>query len=221
MGVNRMSDYLSLFGFGTKTGIDNKYELSGILPTRAWKRKHKNKKWYLGETLIMGIGQGYMSATSLQITKAVATLASFGKSVTPHLLKYYVDNKGTKRNYQNPVTNPDVPINNFDNWRLIHRAMKNVVHSSMGTARRIGYDTSYLIAGKTGTSQVYSIAQDGRYNAKTVPYHLRDHALFTAFVPADNPKIVVTVIVEHGGSGSSTAAPIAKKIMDKYFELRY
>ncbi|RLA08195.1 MAG: penicillin-binding protein 2 [Gammaproteobacteria bacterium] len=221
MGVNRMSDYLSLFGFGKKTGFDNKYELSGILPTRAWKRKNRNKKWYLGETLIMGIGQGYMSATSMQITKAVATLASFGKVVTPHLLKYYTDHKGIRHKYQDPNKNTSLPINNIDNWKLIHKSMKNVVHSPTGTARRIGYNTSYLIAGKTGTSQVYSIAQDGKYDAKKVAYELRDHALFIAFVPADNPKIAVTVIIEHGGSGSSTAAPIAKKIIEKYFELRY
>jgi penicillin-binding protein 2 len=221
IGVDRLANFLSMFGFGKRSGFDNNYELSGILPTKKWKRENKNKKWYLGETLITGIGQGFMSANILQITKAVATLASFGKVVTPHLLRSYTDNKGKTHKYIPAVKNKQLPIKNIKNWELIHKSMINVVHSVTGTARKIGYNTSYLIAGKTGTSQVYSIAQDGKYDAKKVSYKLKDHSLFTAFVPADNPKIVVTVIVEHGGSGSSTAAPIAKTIIEKYFSLSY
>jgi len=213
--IDKMSSMLKKFGFGQRTGIDNIGEARGILPSREWKLKVKGRFWYPGETLITGIGQGYFTATPIQLAKATAMLATRGKLIQPHLLMKTENNeKQTLSSYPyGPV--PVLKVASNKHWNSIEKAMRSVVHASNGTAKRIR-SKRYTIAGKTGTAQVYTIAQNARYDKKNTTYKLRDHALFISYAPIKNPKIVVIVVAEHGGSGSGTAAPIAKKILDHY-----
>lgn len=215
MGVDRMHQYLKQFGFGQKADIDTLGEKTGILPSSRWKRKYRGQPWYPGETLITGIGQGYFLATPMQLAVATSALAMNGKKVKPHLLKAVED-----ANHENikpvDVVTSTIPIQRQQNWDYVKRAMRNVVHGSRGTAQGIGRRSAYKIAGKTGTAQVFTVKQDEEYEEEKVRKRLRDHALFVAWAPLDDPKIVVTVIVENGGHGGSVAAPIAKKVMDAY-----
>lgn len=215
LGVDRMHDYLAQFGFGEKTGIDTLGEKSGLLPSSKWKKTRRGQPWFPGETLIAGIGQGYFLATPIQLAASTATLAMDGKQVTPHLLKAVEDlEQGL---VDTPLSEkPSVPIRKAGNWRYVKKSMRNVVHSARGTAQRIGWGSPYKIAGKTGTAQVFSVAQDEEYDEELVKKSLRDHALFVAWAPADDPQIVVAVVVENGGHGGSVAAPIAKQVMDAY-----
>lgn len=214
-GIDRMHDYMVQFGFGRKTGLDMLGEGAGLMPSSKWKKKTKRMPWFPGETLIAGIGQGYFVATPIQLAVATAALANNGHAVAPHLLKSVTTVSGDVIPYK---TKPliDVQIKNQFNWDYVKKAMEHVVHSPKGTAKRIGHDAPYRIAGKTGTAQVFTIKQDERYDAKTVKLKKRDHALFVSWAPADDPKIVVSLIVENGGSGSAVAAPIARTIMDSY-----
>lgn len=215
MGINRMHDYLREFGFGDKTGIDLFGERSGLLPSREWKRRVHNKIWYPGETLIAGIGQGYMLATPLQLAVATAALANKGKKVQPRLLKEMRDTNGEITAMAVPSTSW-IELGREDRWDHMHTAMQRVLRGKWGTARATGYKLKgYEMAGKTGTAQVFGIAQDEEYDAETVARKLRDHALFIAFAPLDDPEIVVAIVEENGEHGSAVA-PIAKAIMDKY-----
>jgi len=215
MGIDKMSNFLGLFGFGEKTGVDLTGELSGLLPSRAWKRGAKGIAWYPGETLIMGIGQGYFLATPLQLASATATLAAKGQKTMPRVVREIqmpLKKKVEPAPQAPPTQLPVVAQNNWDNMLY---SMLQVVEGLRGTAKRIRTD-KYKIAGKTGTAQVFTVAQDEEYDEETVAEKMRDHALFIAFAPVEEPKIAVAVIVEHGGHGGSIAAPIAKRIMDHY-----
>jgi penicillin-binding protein 2 len=215
MGIDKMSSFLGLFGFGEKSGVDLTGELGGLLPSRAWKRGAKGIAWYPGETLIMGIGQGYFLATPLQLASATATLAAKGLKTTPRVVRE-VHTPLTEEIEPAPQSTPSqLPIVAQDNWDNMLYSMLQVVEGLRGTAKRIRTD-KYKIAGKTGTAQVFTVAQDEEYDEETVAEKMRDHALFVAFAPAEEPKIAVAVIVEHGGHGGSVAAPIAKRIMDHY-----
>ncbi len=215
MGINRMHDYLREFGFGDKTGIDLFGERSGLLPSREWKRRVHNKIWYPGETLIAGIGQGYMLATPLQLAVATSALANKGKKVQPRLLKEMRDTNGEITAMAVPSTTW-VKLEREDRWDHMHKAMQRVLRGKWGTARATGWKLKgYEMAGKTGTAQVFGIAQDEEYDAETVARKLRDHALFIAFAPLEDPEIVVAIIEENGEHGSAVA-PIAKTIMDKF-----
>ena len=215
MGINRMHDYLREFGFGDKTGIDLFGERSGLLPSREWKRRVHNKIWYPGETLIAGIGQGYMLATPLQLAVATAALANRGKKIQPRLLKEMRDTNGEITAMAVPSTSW-VKLGREDRWDHMHKAMQRVLRGKWGTARATGYKLKgYEMAGKTGTAQVFGIAQDEEYDAETIARRLRDHALFIAFAPMEDPEIVVAIVEENGEHGSAVA-PIAKAIMDKY-----
>jgi len=216
MGIDRIHDFLSPFGFGQRTGIDIAGEATGILPSTQWKRTTRGEPWYLGETLISGIGQGYTLATPLQLAVATATLANRGRTLQPHLLKTVLH-----PGEQNEPFTPDRPSITIEkheprNWKRTIDAMLNVVYGTHGTARGINHQQSYKIAGKTGTAQVFGIAQDAEYIKEDVAKHLRDHALFIAFAPADDPQIAISVVVENGGSGGSVAAPIAGTVIDYY-----
>ena len=213
MGIDRMHDYLQQFGFGERSGIDTLGEKPGLLPSSSWKKARKRQPWYPGETLISGIGQGYFLTTPLQLAVATSTLAMQGKKVKPHLLKA-VENVPNEA--EGPSSLEDVPVRNSGRWNYIKKSMFNVVHSARGTAQRIGWGSPYKMAGKTGTAQVFTVKQDEDYEDLDVKKTLRDHALFVAWAPADDPQIVVAVIVENGGHGSSVAAPIAKRVMDAY-----
>ncbi len=216
MGIDAIHDYLSPFGFGHKTGIDIGGELAGILPSTTWKKQVKGKPWYLGETLISGIGQGYTLATPLQLAVTTATLAARGRYVQPHLLSDAQRNEPAARALAPPAIESRIDIKDPKHWDYITQAMTDVIYSAHGTARKLNRGQPYKIAGKTGTAQVFGIKQDEKYVAEDIAKHLRDHALFIAFAPADNPKIAIAVIVENGGSGGSIAGPVAGAVIDKY-----
>ena len=213
LGIDHMHSFLQKFGFGEKSGIDLVGEKAGLLPSREWKRDQKNQAWYPGETLITGIGQGYHQVTPLQLARATATLANSGKIVTPFLVDKIVTTQTTSPGPETQQKNIPLKSNNIN---TIVAAMVNVVHSAHGTAKGINNDISYQIAGKTGTAQVMGIKQNARYNENNIDFKFRDHALFIAFAPADDPKIAVAVVVENGGHGGSVAAPIAGQVIKQY-----
>jgi penicillin-binding protein 2 len=216
LGVNAIAGFMKPWGFGQITGIDIAGEAKGILPSTEWKRKayHKpeQQRWYEGETISLGIGQGYNSFTILQLAHAVATLANNGIEMKPHLAKE-IENpitKDTRLTVPKPDGRIDVPQADID---IVKRAMVGVVTN--GTASKLFIGAPYQAAGKTGTAQVYSL-QGANYKGHAVAEHLRDHALFIAFAPADNPKIAVALIVENGGWGAEAAGPIARRVLDYY-----
>ena len=216
LGIDRMHAFLARFGFGEKTGIDLYGERSGLLPSREWKKRVHGKIWYPGETLIAGIGQGYMLTTPLQLAMATTALANRGTLVSPRLVTELRSVDGeTLENL--PVRRRDIKLKQPYNWDIINRAMRKVVHGPLGTARATGWKIKFKMAGKTGTAQVFSIGQDEEYDAETVKRKLRDHALFIGFAPYKNPRIAVAVIGENGEHGSA-AAPIAAAIMQRYFD---
>ena len=212
-----MHKYLSYFGLGKKTGIDLPGELSGLLPSRAWKRAARHEVWYPGETLISGIGQGYDLVTPLQLAEAAAILANRGNIVPPHIVHARQASGDGDIEPEALVAQGKVPIAASKNWDTVISAMEDVVNTPTGTAYGMGRGASYLIAAKTGTAQVFGVKQNERYKAEDVEERLRDHALFIAFAPADDPEIAIAVVVENGGHGGSVAGPIARAVMDRYF----
>lgn len=210
LGIDRMHDFMDLFSFGKRTEIDLNGEAKGLMPSSKWKRRVKGSHWFPGETLNAGIGQGFMLATPLQLATATAILANKGKVITPKLA-----NLGFDQDLKNDGP-PQISIKNPDDWNIMIKAMIKVMHSYKGTAKSSGEGAKYKIAGKTGTAQVLGIKQDERYDAEKIAERHRDHALFVGFAPVDKPRIALAVIVENGGSGGSTAAPIARKIFDAY-----
>jgi len=217
LGIDRMHEFMAHFGLGEKTGIDSTGEASGLLPSREWKRRTRSMPWFPGETLIAGIGQGYMLATPLQLASATATIALRGKRVKPRLVKGIRD-PGTGIVEELPPKELEhFKVSNELYWDQVIRPMIHVMSRKNGTAWwYAGRNAEYSIAGKTGTSQVFGIAQDEEYDEENIKRKLRDHALFVGYAPVKDPRIVVAVIVEHGGSGGSTAAPIARKVLDFY-----
>ncbi|MFQ5486819.1 MAG: penicillin-binding protein 2 [Gammaproteobacteria bacterium] len=216
LGIDHIHDFLAKFGFGEKSGIDLKDEASGLLPSRQWKRANRHEPWYTGETLITGIGQGYLLATPLQLAATTAVIANRGGRVRPHLLyaRHAPAHEGLQLSETQPL--PPVELAAARHWTQIIASMERVVHSIRGTAHGIGRGAPYRIAGKTGTAQVFGIKQDEKYVKEEITSRLRDHALFIAFAPVEAPRIALAVIVENGGGGGSTAAPIARKLMDYY-----
>lgn len=217
LGIDRIQDALRQFGFGLPTGIDIGGEAAGVVPSRDWKRRTFNQPWYPGETLILGIGQGYLLATPMQLAAAVATIASRGWRAAPHLFLEARDpiNNDTIEEAQ-PRREKRVQLKDDSVWDEIIAAMQEVVHGAHGTARRIGLNAPFQMAGKTGTAQVIGIGQDEEYRQEDVPEELRDHALFIGFAPVSAPQIAVAILVENGGSGSASAAPIARMLFDHY-----
>ena len=219
LGVDVMHDFMKPFGFGQLTGIDLEHEKKGLLPSTAWKRaayrKPEQQKWYAGETISLGIGQGYNSFTPLQLAHAVATLANNGVVMKPHLVKI-IENGVTKDRVQTvPKESYRIPLKQ-ENIDIIKKAMVGVTNEVGGTAYTVFHNAEYISAGKTGTAQVIAIKKNEKYNAKRVGERQLDHSLYTAFAPADHPKIAIAIIVENGGFGSATAAPIVKKALDYY-----
>ncbi|GAB4361800.1 MAG: penicillin-binding protein 2 [Methylohalobius crimeensis] len=215
LGIDRIHAFLSQLGFGTRTGIDLAGEKNGLLPSRQWKQHALHQPWYPGETVITGIGQGFLQVTPLQLAKATAILANHGKLVTPHVAAYQ------QYPQEAPITSD--PQSSFEpldldrrHWQTVIDAMIAVIHGPRGTAHRISRGLDYLMAGKTGTAQVFTVKQDEKYHAKEVKEKLRDHALFISFAPADSPRIAVSVIAENAGHGGSEAAPIARDLIDRY-----
>ena len=220
IGIDRMHYYLDQFGLGKDTGLDMVGEADGLVPSRAWKqqafRERADQVWFPGETVIASIGQGYMLASPLQLANATAALASRGKRFKPHLVAAFEDPISGKRTLIVPERLPDVKIENDSFWDSVLAGMHDVMQSGTGTARAAGLDAPYKMAGKSGTAQVFSLSQDEEYEEEEIAERLRDHALFIAYAPLDDPRIAVAVVVENGSSGSRVAAPIARAIMDKY-----
>ena len=218
LGIDRMSEFLEHFNFGHKTGLDTWGEAKGILPSQEWKNRMYGQPWYPGETVITGIGQGYMSATPLQLAIATSVLATRGQRIQPKILRA-VRKSGAVEQPANSAATRSVDVADRFYWELVINAMVDVVHKPNGTAYLVGKDAGYQIAGKTGTAQVFSLDQDEetrRAQKENIDERLRDHGLFIAFAPVKDPKIAISVIVENGGSGSGAAAPVAKAVMDYY-----
>lgn len=217
LGVDAIHDFMAPFGFGEKTGIDLMYESRGVLPSTAWKRKAyrtpEQKRWYAGETISIGIGQGYNSFTPLQIAHAVATLANNGVVMKPHLVKIIEDATTHKHTLTVAKESYRIPLKQA-NIDIIKNAMIGVAKE--GTGARAFANAAYVSGGKTGTAQVIAIKKNEKYDASKMHDRHLDHALYTAFAPADHPRIALAVIVENGGFGSVSAAPIARKALDYY-----
>jgi penicillin-binding protein 2 len=215
MGVDAIHDFMKPWGFGQITGIDLDGERRGILPSKEWKtktfRKPEQKKWIPGETISLGIGQGYNAFTILQLAHATATLANNGVVMKPHLVKVIEDPRTGARAPTVPKESYRIPLKQ-EHLDLVKRAMLGVNES--GTGARVFAGAQYEVAGKTGTVQLFQIKQGEKYDEKKVPERLRDHSLYMAFAPKDNPKVALAVIVENGGFGSASAAPIARKVFD-------
>ncbi|MEL6749779.1 MAG: penicillin-binding protein 2 [Pseudomonadota bacterium] len=214
MGVDALSTSLALFGFGEHTGIDLRGEARGILPSRDWKQRTRALPWYPGETVIMGIGQGYFLSTPLQLAAATAAIANNGLYHSPRLVRF-VQNRGEAQPVQIPTATRRLPIRDPAHWAYIRAAMEHVVMDPQGTARSLR-TADYRIAGKTGTAQVFSIKQDEEYDDTRITKKQRDHALFIAYAPVEDPQIALAVIVENGGSGSTVAVPIAHQMINTY-----
>jgi penicillin-binding protein 2 len=217
MGIDSLHDNLTFFNFGSKTGIDIPGEHGGILPSKTWKKINKDEPWYRGETLIVGIGQGFMTSSPLQLAVATAALANKGRLFQPKILKNIrLPNQLIKEVSQKVYT--QIPIKNIQNWEDVIEGMRQTIYAPKGTARRLNKGLTYTLAGKTGTAQVFGLDAEEQYIAANLDERLRDHALFTGFAPVNNPKIAIAVIVENAGSGSSKAAPLAREVLDVYFK---
>ncbi len=216
MGINRIYSFMHQFGFGVKTGVDLLGERSGLMPSREWKKRARHKIWFPGETLITGIGQGYMLTTPLQLASATSILGMRGVVMQPHLLSQIEEPVSNEKTTIHWSAAEKVKLKRPVNWKYAIGGMVSVLHGSRGTARNSGYGLKFKMAGKTGTAQVFGIAQDAEYDEETIHKKLRDHALFIAFAPYKNPKIAVAVIAENGSHGSSVAAPMARKVIDEW-----
>lgn len=215
-GIDNMHEFMEKFGFGQKTGIDLIGERSGLLPSSAWKKSAHQTVWYPGETLIAGIGQGYMLTTPVQLAAATAALASRGEKIVPKLLKEVhqsTDGSVTTREPSKTM----ITLRRDSYWDVLFHAMEQVLHGTWGTARATGWGMNFKMAGKTGTAQVFGIAQDEKYDAETVAKKLRDHALFIGFGPVEDPVLAVAVVAENGEHGSKMA-PIARDLIEHYME---
>ena len=218
LGIDRMHDYLAQFGFGSPTGIDVPGESKGVLPSRGWKRAIHAQPWYPGETVIAGIGQGFNVVTPVQLANALSSLVNDGTRYSPRLV-YALKPAGVEKakRIKAPVE-LQVPVSDPQNWQTILDGMDLVVNGSRGTARSVAVDAHFRTGGKTGTAQVYKLAADKKKNQEEVPEHLRDHAWFIAFAPVEEPRIAIAVVVEHGGGGSTAAAPVARATLDVWLD---
>ena len=215
LGITRIHRYLTRFGFGQPTGVDLPREAPGLVPSREWKLAALGRPWTAGETIISGIGQGYMLATPLQLATATAAVAGRGVRFRPRAA-VRIERSGVAEDL--PAKNlPPVIAEGEGRWTRVIAGMEGVVHAGFGTARRIGEGLAYRIAGKTGTAQVVRQAtRTSPDELESIPWERRDHALFAAFAPSDDPRIAVVVVVEHGGSGSRAAAPVARAVIDHH-----
>lgn len=214
LGIERLSSFVRHFGFGQKSGVDIAGEVGGLMPTPEWKMRRFKQPWYMGETVIVGIGQGYTLATPMQLAQATAILANKGVAMRPRLVAAITDAKTGISQATQTVISDKIPLDEA-NLEIVKLGMIDVTLPG-GTAASVGANAGYSIAAKTGTAQVVGMKQNEKYNANLIAERHRDHALFIAYAPADDPKIALAVIVENGGHGGSAAGPIARKVMDYY-----
>jgi penicillin-binding protein 2 len=211
LGIDRMHDYLTMFGIGQKVSLDMFEESAGLMPSKEWKRATRRQAWFPGETVILGIGQGYMQVTPLQLAQATALIANKGVWNRPHLAKTV---GGISPVDEHPM--PNIVLHDTREWDQVNNGMQSVMHDPRGIARAAAQGAQYRIAGKSGTAQVVAIKQGERYNRdKTLERH-RDNALFVGFAPAAHPKIVVSVMIENGEAGGRVAGPVVRQILDAW-----
>ncbi len=216
MGISAIEDMLVQFGFGQLSHVDLFEEAPGLVPSPAWKRRSKGVHWYPGDTLITSIGQGFMLASPLQLANATASLSQHGKRFRPHLLGKSLDDHGKIHKFK-PLEEYPVRLKNEEYWSIIAEAMQAVIASPEGTASyRFGRNTSYTIAAKTGTAQVFSGNQYEKKAYEEIPLALRNHTLFIAFAPVEKPEVAIAIMIEN----DSSAPLVARKVMDAYFELK-
>ena len=213
LGIDPISRFMGLFGFGSRTGIDIGGESAGLLPSSDWKMRRFKQKWYAGETISVGIGQGYNSYTPLQLASATATLANDGVMFRPHIVNYIEDIRTRKKSSIEPKPLRDLGLKP-EHLKVIKDALVGV--NKEGTSARVFADAPYVSAGKTGTAQVIAIKQNEKYVESRVAERHRDHALFIAYAPADKPTIALAVVAENSGFGARAAAPIARQVLDYY-----
>jgi len=218
MGIDKIDDVLGAFGLGKLTGIDVPHEKSGILPTREWKRRIYKQAWFPGETVNTGIGQGYLTITPMQLAQATATLAMRGTGFKPHMVHAVEVASSHSVTAIAPELLPPVEARDHGVFDRVIEAMQLVTQAPGGTAYAVFKDAPYTVAGKTGTAQVAGLRQDELVAKKLdqVAVHLRDHALFMAFAPINDPQIAIAVVAEHAGHGGSAAAPVARQVIDQY-----
>ncbi|MEZ8824852.1 penicillin-binding protein 2 [Vibrio amylolyticus] len=216
MGIDRLSSWMAMFGFGEYTGIDIYEESKANMPTRDWKMARHRTPWYQGDTIPVGIGQGYWTATPMQIAKATSVLINHGEVTAPHLLRATIENGEQFELQQLEEFETYPPITGVPEkyWNIATNGMRLVHHGKKGTARRAFTNMKYVSAGKSGTAQVFGLAEDQEYNADELEEHLRDHALYTGFAPFEEPGFVVTVVLENAGGGSSNGGPVVRRIFD-------
>ncbi|MEO6824561.1 MAG: penicillin-binding protein 2 [Nitrosospira sp.] len=214
LGIDNIFDFTSQFGLGKKTGIDIGGEVAGLLPSQEWKMRRYKQKWYAGDTISVGIGQGYNLTTPLQLAFATAILANKGTAFRPHLVKQVHNSRNGEAH--EIVTQSLYTLNlNPDNLTHVQNALIAVTRPG-GTAALAGAGAAYIFAGKTGTSQVVGMKQGEKYVESKIQERHRDHALFVTYAPVENPRIALAVLVENGGHGGATAAPVARLVMDYY-----
>ncbi|MSP86610.1 MAG: penicillin-binding protein 2 [Methylotenera sp.] len=214
LGVEKLTGFVRNFGFGEKSGVDIQGENGGLLPTPEWKMRRYKQPWYQGETVIIGIGQGYTLVTPFQLAQATATLANNGVAMKPHLVMRIQEAITGESRRIAPIVKNKIALKP-ENIAIVRQGMIDVTLPG-GTAASVGANAAYSIAAKTGTAQVIGIKQNAKYDISSINERHRDHALFIAYAPADNPSIALAVIVENGGHGGSAAGPIARKVMDYY-----
>ncbi|MCQ8847048.1 penicillin-binding protein 2 [Alteromonas stellipolaris] len=219
LGIDKISEAMYEFGFGDFTGIDLYEESDANMPSRGWKRARFNQPWYIGDTIPVGIGQGFWSTTPIQLSQSVNTLVNRGERIIPQIIRGFMHEDSSVEIIPLKTLRP-IEIKNQHNVDIVLNAMHDVVHGKEGGARHTFADAPYQSAGKTGTAQLFSVGQDEKYDAEKIDERLRDNAMYVGFAPFENPEISVTVVLENAGGGSKNAAPVAKKIMDFYFRDR-
>ncbi|MGY0399372.1 MAG: penicillin-binding protein 2 [Ostreibacterium sp.] len=216
LGIQRIHEYLSQFNLGVKTGIDLPNESTGNLPSKAWKQKKYQKSWFIGDTINVSIGQGYMTTTPLQLAYFTAVLGAKGKRFTPHFVTALRNPiSGEKQKIQSKLD--DVKQDNPHAWTVVHQTLLGVMNGKHGTGRGIKVNLPFKIAGKTGTAQVFSFKNNKRIKKDDLTKALRDNSVFITYAPAENPIIALAVILENAGGGGETAGPIAVKVLERYF----
>lgn len=215
LGIDRISEYMMKMGFGERTGIDILEESSANMPSRGWKRARHNQPWYPGDTVPLSIGQSYWTTTPLQLAVASTPLLNKGMLARPHLVTAF--GAADKVDPYDVALQPALPVVNEKNYDIVMDTMYRTVSTIQGTAFNAFKGATYSSAGKTGTAQIVSIAQDAKYDADAIDERLRDNAMYMGYAPATDPSILVVVALENAGGGGSNAAPMARQLMDYYF----
>ncbi|WP_127025275.1 penicillin-binding protein 2 [Rheinheimera mangrovi] len=215
LGIDKISDYMKKFGFGSRTGIDVMEESAGLMPSKEWKKARHKQSWYPGDTVSLGIGQSYWSVTPMQLALSTAILVNDGQKPTPHMGRYF-RSQGKDTSLIAPLQTA-MEVKDHNNWRIAKEAMRQTVMVQGGTGFNAFKGISYSAAGKSGTAQVINMAANQKYDANAIKEIHRDNAMFIAYAPAENPTILVAVALENAGGGGTNAGPIARKMMDHYF----